>query len=262
MSTETLVLPAGQILSVTAAAGSSGILRRLADVPGGGNSQGSAAVSSGATVTAGPFAAPARYAIEAQGSVTYSMALAEFVTDTELAAELAATGSGAAAGTNVVAAEYGDGIAHRTVLTLTATPITLTDEAGVGQYGSVKLYDFPAGLIRVHGAVLDVDLTLLSPFITTAAGDVGVGSTAVTDGDALATTEQDVIPTTEIAPLVARTGPANALATGAATLDGATSAAADLYLNVRIDDNASHATTADNLVSGTLTITWSNLGDL
>ncbi len=175
--------------------------------------------------------------------------------------QLTSLGVGAKAGSTVTATEYGNGIVHQTVLTLAATPITLTDDAGAGQYGGVKLYDFPAGNIFVVGAVIDADILLLTPFIDTAEGDIGLGTTAVTDGNALATTEQNIIITTAIAAMVAKAGPVNAQSADVATLAAAGTTDSDLYLNLRIDDNVAHATTPGNTITGTVTITWLNLGD-
>lgn len=170
-------------------------------------------------------------------------------------------GVGAKNGSTVTVAEYGDGNIHKTVLTLTATPITLTDDAGVGQYGGVKLYDMPAGNHLFLGAVIDADITLTgAQWVDNAAGDVGLGTTAVTDGDALATTEQNIIATTEIAAMTAQVGPINAGSADVATIAAAGTTDSDIYLNVRIDDNAAHTTSAGT-ITGTVTITWVNLGD-
>lgn len=172
-------------------------------------------------------------------------------------------GVGAKNGATVTAAETVLGDVHKTVLTMASTPITLTDEGGVGQYGGVKLYDFPAGNIQILGAILDASITLLTPFIDTAEGDVGIGTTAVTDGNALATTEQNIIPTTAIAALVSKVGPIDAISATASQIQlNGTATAIDAYINVRIDDDAAHATTASNLISGTLTLYWRNLGDI
>lgn len=162
---------------------------------------------------------------------------------TELyAADVTTTsGIGAVNGATVSAVENGTAVIHKTTLTLTATPITLTDDAGVGQYGGVKIYDFPAGNIHVLGAVIDADITLSeSWWVDTIAGDVGLGTTAVTNGDALATTEQNLIATTEIAALASQIGPINAQSTGSATTGAAGGTDSDLYLNIRIDDNSAH----------------------
>ncbi|MBF0358869.1 MAG: hypothetical protein HQL70_09695 [Magnetococcales bacterium] len=150
---------------------------------------------------------------------------------------------------------------HTTVLTLTATPITLTDDAGVGQYGGVKIYDMPAGNHLFLGAVVDADITLTeAAWADTAEGDIGVGTTAVTDGNALATTEQNIIATTAIAALAAQTGPINAGSADVATIAAAGTTDSDIYLNVRIDDDAAHAT-GSGTITGTVTLVWANLGD-
>jgi hypothetical protein len=73
---------------------------------------------------------------------------------------LTTSGVGASNGATVSAAEAGDGVWHRTTLTCTATPISISDDAGVAQYGGVKVYDFPAGLICTIGAVIDGSITL------------------------------------------------------------------------------------------------------
>ncbi len=174
-------------------------------------------------------------------------------------------GIGAAAGTNVVATEAGVGILHQTTLTMTATPLTFTDEAGQGQWDALKVYDMPAGNIVILGAVLDADITLVAPFIDAAEGDVGIGTAACDDAaDALATTEQDIIPTTAIAALTVKVGPIDAISTAtelaAGVWDG-TSTAKDVYLNILIDDNVAHDETAGSTVTGTLVLTWINLGD-
>ena len=157
------------------------------------------------------------------------------------AASLTSSGVGAKVGATVTVVEQGNGVDHKTIFTLTATPITLTDDAGVGQYGGVKFYDMPAGNHHFIGAVVDADLTLNETWWTDAAeGDVGLGTTAVTDGNALATTEQNIIATTAIAALVAQVGAINAGSSAAATVAAAGAADTDLYLNVRIDDSAAH----------------------
>lgn len=188
--------------------------------------------------------------------------------DAAVTGELSVTGAqstgdgvGAVNGGTVSAVEYGNGAVHKTVLTLTATPITLTDEGGVGQYGGVKIYDFPAGNIVTLGASIDADLTLTeTEWLDTAEGDVGLGTTAPDDGNALATTEQNIIATTAIAAMTAQVGPINAQSADQATLGAAGGTDSDLYLNVRIDDNAAHIT-GGGTITGTVTVVWVNAGD-
>lgn len=130
---------------------------------------------------------------------------------------------------------------HRATVTLVAAPITLTDDAGVGQYGNLYLYDMPAGNILVLGATVNADIVLNETWwVNTIAGDVGVGTTAVTDGNTLATTEQNIIATTAVAALVAQAGPINAQSAGQLITGTAGGTDASIYLNVRIDDDAAH----------------------
>jgi hypothetical protein len=164
-------------------------------------------------------------------------------------------------GSTVVATELGAGGIHKTVITLTATPITLTDDAGVGQYGGVKLYDFPAGSIKTLGATIDADLTLTNAaWIDNATGNVSLGSAAPASAIALATTKANMLASTVIAAMTAQVGAINA----STITDGGVAAAgttdADLYLNIRIDDNAAHITDGGT-ITGTVTIFWINTGD-
>lgn len=161
--------------------------------------------------------------------------------------------------------EQGNGAIHRTVITLTDQEITLTDEAGVGQWGTLELYECPAGMVVFLGAVINAELTLVgTEWLDTAVGDVGLGTAAVTDGNALAGTEQNLIATTEIAAMVAQVGPIDAKsATGTdatASFDG-TSAPVTFNLNIRIDDNAAHIT-ATGEITGEVTILWAFIGDI
>jgi len=177
-------------------------------------------------------------------------------------AGITSVGVGAKAGDTVAVAEQGcSGVIHKTVLTLTDTPITLTDDPGQGQYGGVKIYDMPAGNHIFLGATIDADLTLTNEAWTdTAEGDVGLGTVVVTNGDALATTEQNIIATTAIVAMTAQVGPINASSADVATIVAAGTDDTDIYLNVRIDDAEAHITDGGT-ITGTVTIVWANLGD-
>lgn len=175
-------------------------------------------------------------------------------------------GAGAEAGTGVMASEEGGGPFHFTTLTLTNVTIALVDNAGVDAHGGLKVYDFPAGVIRILGAVLATALTKSSAGVDASFdGDVGVGSVVVAAGATLATTEQDIIPTTATPQAVAGVTTANGKSTtteGAAVFDG-TSTSLDLYINLLVDD-ADHdvtGTPCNLILNGTLKIAWINLGD-
>lgn len=172
------------------------------------------------------------------------------------------SGNGAVNGATVAATEGGDGIVHVTTLTFTATPITMRDTE---QGGGVKVYDFPAGRILILGSKGTVAVTTTSILANTLNASKtcnwGVGS--VTQANAtLATTEQDIVN------VGAFTSSATINVAGAAAnsygvltpLDG-TSTAIDAFLNLAVagaDDIDGDATVT---VTGTVAISWINLGD-
>src|SRR3990172_7654788 len=77
-----------------------------------------------------------------------------------------------------------------------AGPLTISDDAGVAQYGGVKIYDFPEGLILTFGAVIDGAVTLgaTGTFIDTWAGGIALGTATATTGATLAGTEANIMP--------------------------------------------------------------------
>lgn len=175
--------------------------------------------------------------------------------------DIAPSGAGTKNGATVTVEELGDAVLHKTILTLTATPIVLTDDPGVGQWGTVKLYDFPAGDILVLGAVIDADLTLTeAAWLDNAQGDVGLGLTPVTNGGAIVSTNQCMINSTPIAAMTAQVGPINSQATATWHASVAGTADADCVLNIRIDDDVAHAS-GNGTITGTVKVTWINLGD-
>jgi hypothetical protein len=165
----------------------------------------------------------------------------------------------AATGASVV--EYGGGDVHKSVFTFNKS-INVANTDGASGYASFKFYDFPVGNVLILGAVADLDGTSKGTagvgIIGAADGDFGFGTTACNAG-ALATTEQDIIPTTALAQFADTTGPIVGANTDIATFNG-TSTAKDLYLNVIFDDADCNGT--DQLiVTGTATVWWINLGD-
>ena len=181
---------------------------------------------------------------------------------------LTSAGVGAVAGTNVSVAEYGTADIHKTVITLTAETITISDDAGVAQYGGTKIYDFPQGLLYTHGAVIDGALTagVTGTIIATWDGDVALGTVTATTGATLTGTESDVLQSTATTTAIAKVGVTDAISiatalteSGARWFDGTTTAK-DLYLNFLIDDAATH-TGGTATFTGTITIMWSIIGD-
>lgn len=171
-------------------------------------------------------------------------------------------GAGAASGTGVTVVESGDAALKKTVLTLTNVSVTMTDATIAGSHGSLKVYDFPAGLLSYIGGTTNLTIARVGTAITATAAVVGsVGTVTVgTDNDTLTTTEADLIPST-----------ASTLTAGAGVTKGkyavapqvpfdGTATAIDAFLNFAIPDAGSTGNDA-LLVNGTITLVWSNLGD-
>lgn len=178
--------------------------------------------------------------------------------------------AGAKNGSTVAAAEYFDGTVHKTVLTLTAAPVTVTDEGGVGQYGgTAKLYDFPAGNIAFIGTTVSGTLTMgaTGTFIDAFTAVVAVGSATATTGATLVGTEADIMQsnavsaaTTKVA-TIAAFSKCTQLTESAITHVNGTATAVDAYLNFVIGDDATH-TSGTGTFTGTVTISWINTGDV
>lgn len=162
-----------------------------------------------------------------------------------------------AVGTGVTAVEKVPQV-HQTVLTL-ANTVTLTDATTNGNEGSAVIYTFPVGNILILGAVSDLVLTAGSGGITdTAAVVSSLGSVAAAADATLTGTEANIIPSTT-STLTGGIGAMNGQSTAPVTLDG-TASAAVCRLNLAVPDAGSSAN--DTMVAtGTVTLTWVNLGD-
>jgi len=172
--------------------------------------------------------------------------------------------SGAVNGTGVTAVES-TGAVNKTVITLADHAMALTDEAVVVAYAGSKLYDFPAGATYILGAVADLALTLSAAGVNANwNGDFGIGTVTASNNGTLATTEQNIIPTTATPQAVASATTATGQSTAAehAVYDGTTTPV-DAYLNILVDDADHDVTTTatDIIVNGTVTLTWINLGN-
>jgi hypothetical protein len=179
---------------------------------------------------------------------------------TAIAAGVPATsGNGAVAGTGNTVEELLSGV-HKTTITLSSFSM-LVATTGVGIVGT-KIYDFPAGLIRILGAVADLTITTSGGGEIDADADViaSVGSVTAADDGTLTSTEANIVPSTAYT-LVAGTKHAVGLGIADAWLDGITGNAADVFLNIVVPDADRTDTNEAVTVSGTIAITWANLGD-
>jgi len=175
---------------------------------------------------------------------------------------------GLPASSTITAQELGVGYFRYTVLTCTATPITITDQSSTVQYGGVKVYDFPQGVICSLGATVNGAITLgVTGTITATWGGYFSLGTATAGNDAdLTSTEDDILGKTAVTTAVAKVGAvtgysvATQLTESAAVwLDGHTTAS-DVYLNLAVTDEATH-TSGTGTFTGTIKLAWIYLGD-
>jgi len=170
---------------------------------------------------------------------------------------------GAKNGSTVSVVEYSDGVINKTVLTLTATPITIADDAGVAQYGGAgKIYDLPEGAVAVVGCVVDGDLTMgaTGTIIDAFTSNIALGTVTATTGNSLTGTEADIMASVANATAAAKVSAVGATSAAMALLNG-TSTAKDVYLNLVVADDATH-TAGTGTFTGTVTILWTRVGDI
>lgn len=168
------------------------------------------------------------------------------------------SGNGARAnGTTITAVTETGALIHKTTLTCTALAITVADDAGVAQYGGVKVYDFPTGVIAILGCEVYGNLTGYASLIDTFDGDVALGTVTATTGATLTSTEADIMASNALTTAVAEVAAVEAKSTGFALI-GTRAAAADAYLNFVIDDNVAHGAGTATF-TGTIVINWANL---
>lgn len=201
---------------------------------------------------------------ETEGTIDGALTVAALSSTTAAtsAESTTSSGVGAANGATVSAVERGNSVVHKTVLTLTATPVTMRETE---QGGGVKIYDFPEGRIVILGATGSIVPTTTSILASTLHASVtcnwGVGT--VTQSNAtLATTEQNI---TQVAAFTssATINVAGSAVGGAGALaahDG-TSTPIAAFLNLAVAGAGDIDADATVTVTGTITISWINLGD-
>lgn len=189
-------------------------------------------------------------AISATGAVTSS------------SDDVTSSGVGAVNGATVSAVEKGNGVIHKTVLTLAATPVTVRDTQ---QGGGVKIYDFPEGRILFLGSTGSIAVKTTSILASTLHAGVtcnwGVGS-VTQSSSTVATTEQNILNVAAFTSS-ATINVAGATATGVGVLtplDGTTTPI-DAFLNLAVAGATDIDADATVTVTGTITISWMNLGD-
>jgi hypothetical protein len=149
----------------------------------------------------------------------------------------------------------------RTVLSLVDTPLNLTDDPGVIQFGGVEIFDFPQGNLIILSAKVKGNFTSLTgTMIPNFTGSVGLGTTTAIAGATLATTQSDILPSTAITTAVAKVAAVDAAPTpvipnsGARWLDGRVTAK-KAFLNFKVTDDATH-TSGTAKFTGEVEIIW------
>lgn len=135
------------------------------------------------------------------------------------------------------------------------------------EYQGTKIYDFPQCRMNVLGVTATLQQKTTSAIASTlnsgSTGAIGLG-TATASATTLATTMVDFLPSTAFTSSttinVAGTAVTAALA-ASAQFDG-TGTAKDLYLNTAYATTTDVDADATQTISGTVVITWVNLGDL
>lgn len=180
-----------------------------------------------------------------------------------------AFGAGAKNGSTVTVVERGDGVTHQTVLTLASTPCPMASVTTGAGVGGVKVYDAPEGHWRLLGATASLSLFIASAneadfTDSTPEGDYGVGTVSMANADAFGTDATDDDICTGITfTMTAFAQAAQGLAPEAAANFDGTSTAKDIFVNVLTDAaDIDDGVTSEVEVSGTITLTWINLGDV
>lgn len=151
------------------------------------------------------------------------------------------------------------------VTTLTLDNVAQTVVNGT-EYQGTKIYDFPEGRLLVLGVTASLKQKTTSAIASTlnsgVTGAIGLG-TATASATTLATTMVDLLPstafTTSTTINVAGAAVGAALA-ASAHFDGTTTAK-DMYLNTAYATTTDVDADATQTISGTIVITWMNLGD-
>lgn len=181
-----------------------------------------------------------------------------------LAADGVDVGATVAPATGSIRAEHRQtGALCQTVLHLTDVPVSVTD---ANAYGSQKLYDLPEGRLLVLGAVASIQWAVTSTRASTINDSAGLAwavGTAAASATSLSSTMVDLIPSTSktlSAAAAAYNTASTAALSASAQFDG-TSTAKDVYLNAAFATGTDIDGNGTMKASGTITITWVQLGD-
>jgi hypothetical protein len=163
--------------------------------------------------------------------------------------------------------ELGDRIVHRSILRLTAVPITIEVTTTANGVGGTTIYTLPQGRIQFLGCMADLSITVAAAdqadfTDATPAGDVAVGTLAPANDDALGTdATDDNLATSTALTMAAYTALVQCPSEAVLQFDG-TSTAPNVVANALIDAaDIDDGVTTTVYVSGVIVLSWMNLGD-
>lgn len=155
-----------------------------------------------------------------------------------------------------------DGLVNKTVLTLAALAQTITNTSA--EYAGTKIFTFPEGRILLLGVTAAIAQTTTSAIATSisagATGAWALGSAAAS-ATSLTSTMVDMLPSTAYtssATINVAAATAKGALAASAQFDGTTTPV-PVYFNTAIATGSINGT---QTISGTVTLTWMNLGDL
>lgn len=154
---------------------------------------------------------------------------------------------------------------HLTKLTLASFVVAVTSVTTGAGVGGSKIFTFPLGYIQRYScrAALSLAVETQADFTdSTPEGDVGIGSVAPADADALGTDATDDDWGTAVAfAMTSYVDSSVVVAPEAAGVVDGTSAQLSLYLNALVDAaDIDDGTTTNLLFSGDIWILWANQG--
>jgi len=204
------------------------------------------------------------YALDANGNVSVPPDLVEDLLAAGWTRAILGLGSAPAAAKalGLTVEELGNDAVHMTKFTFTNFLLPIASLTNLGS-GSIKIYDFPAGLLAYYGATTNLAISRVGTGIAADAEVIGALGTTTngTDNATLTTTEASFVPSTA-GTLTAGVGAIKGKSTATQApvhIDG-TSTAVDLFLNIAAP--AAKVTEADTLkINGSITLLWANLGD-
>lgn len=170
-----------------------------------------------------------------------------------------------------VQSEVAGGGMVKTVLKLTNTPVTVTSVTTGNGVGGTTIYTLPEGLIRSLGGTADLAISIATAdqadfTDATPEGDLGIGTLAPANADALGTDATDDNICTAAAFTMASYADSDVKLTNDVSsvlaLDGTGGSPVNIVLTALVDAaDIDDGTTSTVYVSGTVTLLWANTGD-